>query len=57
MAIDQQPYAQSFLATTMLAAYIDFGIALPTDPVLTGPGIVDEANIDAALSGVQAGAR
>lgn len=57
MAIDQQPYAQSFLATTMLAANIDFGIDLPTDPVLTGPGIVDAANIDAALAGVEAGAR
>jgi simple sugar transport system substrate-binding protein len=57
MAIDQQPYAQAFLATTMLAAYIDFGIDLPTDPVLTGPGIVDASNIDAALNGVAAGAR
>ncbi|RCW86774.1 substrate-binding domain-containing protein [Paracoccus lutimaris] len=57
MAIDQQPYAQAFLATTMLAAYIDFGIDLPTDPVLTGPGIVDAGNIDAALVGVAAGAR
>jgi simple sugar transport system substrate-binding protein len=57
MAIDQQPYAQSFLAATMLAANIDFGIALPTNPVLTGPGIVDSSNIDAALAGVAAGAR
>lgn len=57
MAIDQQPYAQAFLATTMLAAYIDFGIDLPTDPVLTGPGIVDSTNIEAALAGVEAGAR
>ncbi|PRY82907.1 substrate-binding domain-containing protein [Donghicola tyrosinivorans] len=57
MVIDQQPYAQSFLAATMLAAYIDFGIDLPTDPILTGPGIVDATNIDAALAGVEAGAR
>lgn len=57
MAIDQQPYAQSFLATTMLAANIDFGIDLATDPVLTGPAIVDSSNIDAALNGVSKGAR
>ena len=57
MAIDQQPYAQSFLATTMLAAHIDFGIDLATDPVLTGPAIVDASNIDAALNGVSKGAR
>ncbi len=57
MAIDQQPYAQSFLATTMLAANIDFGIDLATDPVLTGPAIVDASNIDVALAGVALGAR
>lgn len=57
MAIDQQPWAQSFLATTMLAANIDWGIDLPTDPVLTGPAIVDSSNIDAALAGVFKGAR
>jgi simple sugar transport system substrate-binding protein len=57
MAIDQQPYLQGFLATTMLAANIDFGTSIPTIPVLTGPGIVDAANIDAALAGVAKGAR
>lgn len=56
-AIDQQPYLQGFLATTMLAANIDFGTSIPTIPVLTGPGIVDAANIDAALAGVAKGAR
>jgi simple sugar transport system substrate-binding protein len=56
-AIDQQPYLQGFLATTMLAANIDFGTNLATVPVLTGPGIVDATNIDAALAGVKKGAR
>ena len=56
-AIDQQPYLQSFLATTMLASHIDWGTDLATDPVLTGPAIVDAANIDAALAGVAAGTR
>lgn len=56
-AIDQQPYLQGFLATTMLAANIDFGTNIATIPVLTGPGIVDASNIDAALAGVAKGAR
>ena len=57
MAIDQQPYLQSFLATTALANNIDFGLALATNPVLTGPAIVDSSNIDAALNGVANGVR
>ena len=56
-AIDQQPYLQGFLATTILASHIDFGTNLPTNPVLTGPGIVDASNIDATLNGVAKGAR
>jgi simple sugar transport system substrate-binding protein len=57
MAIDQQPYLQSFLAATMLAANIDFGTNIVSDPVLTGPAIVDASNIEAALAGVAKGAR
>ena len=57
MAIDQQPYLQGFLATSMLAAHIDFGTELATDPVLTGPAIVDQSNIETALEGVAKGAR
>ena len=56
-AIDQQPYLQGFLATTMLAANIDFGTEIATVPVLTGPAIVDAGNIDNALAGVKKGAR
>jgi simple sugar transport system substrate-binding protein len=56
-AIDQQPYLQGFLATSLLASAIDFGTSLPTFPVLTGPGIVDATNIDATLAGVAKGAR
>jgi simple sugar transport system substrate-binding protein len=56
-SIDQQPYLQGYLATSLLAAAIDFGTSLPTFPVLTGPGIVDSSNIDATLVGVQKGAR
>ena len=56
-AIDQQPYLQSFLSVTLLNSYLEYGLTLPTAPVLTGPGIVDSSNIDATLSGVQQGAR
>ncbi len=55
--IDQQPYLQGYLATSLLASAIDFGTSLPTFPVLTGPGIVDASNIDATLVGVTKGAR
>jgi simple sugar transport system substrate-binding protein len=57
MAIDQQPYLQGFLATSMLAAHIDFGTEISTDPVLTGPAIIDASNVDAVKSGAAKGAR
>ena len=57
MAIDQQPYLQGFLATSMLAANIDFGTEISTDPVLTGPAIIDAANVDAVVAGAAKGAR
>lgn len=56
-AVDQQPYLQSLLAVTLLASHIDFGTALPTAPILTGPGIVDSSNVDATIAGVKIGAR
>ena len=57
MAIDQQPYLQGFLATSMLAANIDFGTEISTDPVLTGPAIIDASNVDAVKAGAAKGAR
>ena len=57
MAIDQQPYLQGFLATSMLFANLKFGTEIATQPVLTGPAIVDASNIDTALAGVALGAR
>jgi simple sugar transport system substrate-binding protein len=57
LAIDQQPYLQSFLAVTMLANTIDWGTDIATDPVLTGPAIIDASNVDATMAGVAAGAR
>ena len=56
-AVDQQPWLQGFLAVTMADAYVNYGLLLATAPVLTGPGIVDSANIDATLAGAGAGYR
>ena len=56
-AVDQQPWLQGFLAVTMADAYVNYGLALATAPVLTGPGIVDAANIDATIAGAGAGYR
>ncbi|MCF6317362.1 MAG: substrate-binding domain-containing protein [Marinosulfonomonas sp.] len=57
MAIDQQPYLQGFLATSMLFANLKFGTELATKPVLTGPAIVDASNVATAVEGVKLGAR
>lgn len=56
-AIDQQPYLQGYLAVSLLNGYVNYGLKVPTAPILTGPGIVDSSNIEATLAGVAAGAR
>lgn len=56
-AIDQQPYLQGFLSTSMLFANLKFGTAIATKPVLTGPAIVDASNVATAIEGVKLGAR
>jgi simple sugar transport system substrate-binding protein len=56
-SIDQQPYLQGYLAVSLLNGYVNYGVDLPTRPVLTGPGIVDSANVEATLKGAAAGAR
>lgn len=57
MAIDQQPYLQGFLSTSMLFANLKFGTEIATKPVLTGPAIVDASNVATAIQGVKLGAR
>lgn len=57
MAIDQQPYLQGFLATSMLFAHLKFGTEISTDPVLTGPAIIDAANVESVKVGAELGAR
>lgn len=56
-AIDQQPYLQGFLATSVLFSHAAFGTQVPTNPILTGPAIVDSSNVEATLAGVRQGAR
>jgi simple sugar transport system substrate-binding protein len=56
-AIDQQPYLQGYLAVSLLNGFVNYGLDLPTKPVLTGPGIVSRDNVDATLAGAAAGAR
>jgi len=56
-AVDQQPYLQGYLAVSLLNGFANYGLDLPTKPVLTGPGIVDAANVDATMAGAAAGAR
>lgn len=56
-AIDQQPYLQGYLAVSLLNGFVNFGLDLPTKPILTGPGIVNAANVDATLAGAAAGVR
>ena len=56
-AIDQQPYLQGYLAASLLNGLVNFGLDLPTKPILTGPGIVSAANVDATLAGATAGVR
>jgi len=56
-AVDQQPWLQGFLAVSMADAFVSFGTAIASSPVLTGPGIVDAANVDATIAGAAAGFR
>jgi simple sugar transport system substrate-binding protein len=57
MAVDQQPYLQGFLVTSMLFANLKFGTNISTNPVLTGPAIIDASNVDAVVAGAALGAR
>jgi simple sugar transport system substrate-binding protein len=56
-AIDQQPWLQGFLAVSLSDGFVNYGLKTATPTILTGPGIVDSANIDATLAGAKAGYR
>ena len=56
-AIDQQPYLQGYLATSLLHSHAAFGTNVPTNPILTGPAIVDASNVEQTLAGAAQGTR
>ena len=56
-AIDQQGYQQGFYAVSILNGWINYGVTIPTREILTGPGVIDAANIDAVLFGASVGRR
>jgi simple sugar transport system substrate-binding protein len=56
-AIDQQPWLQGYLATSVAWQYAQYGIKPATSPVLTGPAIVDKSNVSLVKTGVAGGVR
>lgn len=56
-AVDQQGYLQGFLAVNLLNSYVNFGLTVPTRQILTGPGIIDAASVDATMAGMASGTR
>jgi simple sugar transport system substrate-binding protein len=56
-AIDQQGYQQGFYAVSILNGYINYGLSIATREILTGPGVVDAATIDATMAGAKEGTR
>lgn len=56
-AIDQQPYMQGYLAVSLLNGFANFGLEIPTAPILTGPAIVDASNVEQTMAGVAQGVR
>lgn len=56
-AIDQQPFLQSYMATSAVWLYAQYGILPATTNFLTGPAIVDSNNVDKTIAGVADGYR
>src|SRR5438445_2629465 len=54
-AIDQQRYLPGYLAVAILNGNVNYGLTVPTREILTGPGIIDKASVDATIAGVKAG--
>lgn len=55
-AIDQQPYLQGF--ETIMWLYLNSQFALaPGGDILTGPGVIDESNVDQIIALTEAGYR
>jgi len=56
-AVDQQGYQQGYYAVSILNGYVNYGLNIPTREILTGPGVVDKANIKATMAGTKQGTR
>jgi simple sugar transport system substrate-binding protein len=56
-AIDQQGYQQGFFAVSILNNFVNYGVTIPTREILTGPGVIDAANVELVIAGVKLGAR
>jgi simple sugar transport system substrate-binding protein len=56
-AIDQQQYMQGYLPIVFLTLYARNGNMVANDVVMTGPGFVDQSNVDQVMELVEAGTR
>lgn len=56
-AIDQQPYLQGYYAVSMAFQYVQYGLFPPQNPLLTGPLLITENNVDSAIEGTRNGVR
>ncbi|MFW6368729.1 MAG: sugar ABC transporter substrate-binding protein [Spirochaetota bacterium] len=54
--VEQQQYLQGYLPLGLMALYNEFGL-IPREPILTGPAIVDQDNIDVVEETVEEGYR
>ncbi len=56
-AIDQQQYLQGYLPIVLLTLYQENGNTVENDVLRTGPGIVDESNVDQVIELTEEGTR
>ena len=56
-SIDQQPFAQGYYAVSNAFQLAAYGIYLPESPLLTGPALITEDNVDLAIEGTKLGVR
>lgn len=56
-AIDQQQYMQGYLPIVLLTLYARNGNMVANDVVMTGPGFVDQSNVDQVIELVDKGTR
>lgn len=55
-AIDQQPYLQGYLPAILARQYLEAGL-MPGRDILTGPRVVNAANVDQVLGATKQGRR